>query len=160
MGEEKVFQSMLIEFMEEKQKIITTELGEEFDTSYFNDKDKQIIETWSEKDCKDVWDRIVESIIECEESGLTTPTCPFCIYPDLQPDYSDSTYECKTECEYSKNHGVCCANQSDFRIICAEFNRMGNVNHHPEFPNSTYVEIIKKITTKKGEKSWKSQQQM
>jgi hypothetical protein len=116
----------IILFMQEKEKIIADYMEE--DGLYFNELDEKIIESWTEQECTDIWNEILDNTTE-GLSGLYTPLCPFCLFH----------IPC-SECEYVKNHGGLIDSCSK------DWNNITENDYiHTKFKNEVYLNIINKI---------------
>jgi hypothetical protein len=65
--------------------------------------EKIILENWTEKEAKTVYERIRHVILMNNSSGLHSDTCPFCIYYHNEEIYKSIC----NNCEYGKIKGIC-----------------------------------------------------
>lgn len=61
---------------------------------------------WSDADCE----RVANDIIDEDEFGFSSATCPFCIY---NHNLHIREEKCE-ECSYGKRHGICGNTGSDY----------------------------------------------
>ena len=127
------FRKALVKLMEEKARMLLS-LG--IYVPYFTDSDKGTIYSWNEEKARYILSRIIRAVEE-GGSGLSSDTCPFCIYYDNIPN-NVSTCE---SCKYGENHGVCPMLDSDYNTI----HNMLPTYSSNIFTNDWYKRILRSI---------------
>jgi len=96
---------------------------------YANYKDYKDIRSWSEKNCKIIFNKIVNEIMcPCGIDELSYPTCPWCLY-----NYLDCPL-----CSYGKRHGECPKKDSTYK-------KYATTEVKKSFTNEVYRDMINKI---------------
>jgi len=83
----------IIKFVELKSAHIKKITG----INYIEDCDIKDIITWSDKECKRIYEVLIEEIYEFHQKGISEDTCIWCIYH----------YGICDNCNYGINHGLC-----------------------------------------------------
>jgi len=128
------YKEKIIKFMQEKNKIIKKHTG----IIYFNEKDKNDILSWSEKDCKNIYLKILDHVTQKYVFGMGWVVCPYCI-KYLSPD----KFNCH-RCEYAKNHGECLSTDSVWNKVSNWRSKPGK-RIYDIMDDKFYDNLIKKI---------------
>lgn len=134
----------IIKFMELKQAKIHSlyQKKDIVNIPFFTAEDHAIIEKWTEKKAKEVWNIMKQNIkdIPYECIGLISEVCPFCVYHNL---------DCN-KCNYAKNHGEEC---EDLNSLCEKIMEniylITNKNHAHFLDKEFYNSIINKAQAMK-----------
>ena len=121
------YKEKIIKFVKLKRDHI-----KKFGFTYADHKDYKNIRSWSEEKCEFIYNDIVGRITSIYDSrGLSSATCPWCIYHDT---------ECNPclVCSYGKRHGECLERDSLYE-------RYATQEVKDFFTNEVYRDMIYKI---------------
>ena len=150
MNDKKIYKKMIIDFMQKQCDVLyellkDTEFNKEM---YFNSKDIDAINNWTNPEAEEVWNQIKQNIINGDTRGFLSFSCPFCI------KYSSVC----SDCDYKLNHGKCDCKGSDMSKInkiienLDEFKKSNfkNTDYFLEFkfPNNWYKNVLEEIESK------------
>ncbi|HDP79443.1 MAG TPA: hypothetical protein ENN21_01225 [Spirochaetes bacterium] len=131
------YNKLLISFMEHKAERME-EIIKFPAEMYFNDEDREEIESWSDDTARKIWRDIKKNVHTTAPTGLRREVCPFCHKEGLI-QYKKPFCE---QCNYGRRHGICGRKDSpnDFIKIIDAFNDLGMVCGR--FYNSDYHENL------------------
>ncbi len=132
-----IYNQLLVSFMQTKGERMQEVIDLPVEV-YFNDGDREEIESWSEEEAKIIWHDIKKNVHVTAPTGLRREVCPFCHKAGLiqyKKPFCDT-------CGYGRRHGICGKKdeESDFLTIINSFNDMGIVCGR--FFNSDYYEYL------------------
>ena len=118
------YKEKLVKFVKLKKKHI-----KKFGFIYVDYKDYKNIRSWPEEICKEIYKKLVSEIVIANlAEGLSSFTCPWCIYHNSVCDL----------CYYGKRYGVCAASYSAYK-------RYNTKEVKEYFTNEIYIDIINEI---------------